>query len=67
MERPLGYSFHVPLSTDMLLAEVASGTFAFKNQVKPGSVKALWEKLGFLVAETLKQQKVRGHGMGLPA
>ena len=34
------------------------GTFCFNNRVKAANVKAVWDRLGFFVAETLKQQKV---------
>lgn len=52
-----GYDFHAPLTADGLISEVAAGTFAFKNKVKLQSVRLLWEKMGFFVAETMKQQK----------
>lgn len=51
------YDFRSTLTTDGLVAEVAAGTFAFKNKLKALSIKLLWEKLGFFIAETLRMQK----------
>eukprot|EP00198_Chlamydomonas_reinhardtii_P014214 XP_001703551.1 predicted protein [Chlamydomonas reinhardtii] len=45
------------LTESGLIAEVAVGTFAFKNKIQPGSLKLLWDKLSRFVADALKQQK----------
>ncbi|KAG2440379.1 hypothetical protein HXX76_004484 [Chlamydomonas incerta] len=45
------------LTESGLVAEVAVGTFAFKNKIAPGSLKLLWDKLARFVADALKQQK----------
>ncbi|EFJ44827.1 hypothetical protein VOLCADRAFT_94835 [Volvox carteri f. nagariensis] len=46
-----------PLTEHGLVAEVATGTFSFKNKISASSVKTLWEKLARFVADALKQQK----------
>ncbi|GLI68796.1 hypothetical protein VaNZ11_013293 [Volvox africanus] len=45
------------LTERSLVAEVAGGTFSFKNKISATAVKALWEKLARFVADSLKQQK----------
>lgn len=41
------------LTESGLIAEVAVGTFAFKNKIQPGSLKLLWDKLSRFVAGEL--------------
>ena len=50
--------YTAPLDEDGLVVEVASGTFCFKNKIKPANVKLLWEKLSRFILDTLKSQKV---------
>ena len=57
--------FYAVLTADLLVAEVAGGAFAFKNKIKPNSIKALWEKLSIWIADVLKSQKV-GEGSPIP-
>ncbi|KAG2499190.1 hypothetical protein HYH03_002771 [Edaphochlamys debaryana] len=45
------------LSEHMLIAEVANGTFTFKNKIATGSIKLLWDKMSRFIADALKQQK----------
>ncbi|GIL72590.1 hypothetical protein Vretimale_4330 [Volvox reticuliferus] len=45
------------LTERSLVAEVAGGTFSFKNKISASAVKMLWEKLARFVADSLKQQK----------
>ncbi len=47
------------LNSDLLVSEVAAGTFCFKNKVKAAHVRSLWEKLSNFIADTLQSQKVR--------
>lgn len=51
--------FSAVLSAELLISEVVSGPFAFKNKIKLGSVKCLWEKLSLWIGDVLKSQKVR--------
>lgn len=51
--------FNAPLDATQLVVEVASGTFAFNNHIKPANVRQLWEKLCRLIADTLRSQRVR--------
>ncbi|GAX77732.1 hypothetical protein CEUSTIGMA_g5175.t1 [Chlamydomonas eustigma] len=52
-----GYNYNSILNSDLLVSEVSSGTFCFKNKIKAGTVKLLWDKLAFFIADTLKSQK----------
>ena len=54
--------FSAVLTADALISEVVAGPFAFKNKIKPSSVKSLWEKLSLWICDVLKSQKVRQRG-----
>lgn len=45
------------VSEHVLCAEVAAGTFCFKNKVPASAVSALWAKLASFIVDALKQQK----------
>lgn len=54
----MSVDYSQPLTTSGLIVEVAGGTFCFKNQIKPSTVKQLWAKLSTFISVTLKGQKV---------
>lgn len=53
--KPFDYS--TPYDAACLVAEVSAGTFCWKNKVKSGQVRALWENLAAFIVATLQRQK----------
>ncbi|MEW5309879.1 MAG: hypothetical protein WDW38_001727 [Sanguina aurantia] len=53
----MSVDYSQPLTSSGLIVEVAGGTFCFKNQIKPITVKQLWAKLSTFISVTLKGQK----------
>ncbi|KAF5839300.1 hypothetical protein DUNSADRAFT_1173 [Dunaliella salina] len=53
----LPIDFNAPLDSTALVAEVAAGTFAFKNKIKGTQIRAIWDNLSVFIISTLQRQK----------